>query len=240
MDEKIKPEIRKQILDVVNDRLPDNGKILCLSLTGSRAFGWANERMDYDIHGMFVCKNYWDWVCYGEKGLDINLYELEYLFTRLPKYLSFEFFQNISNPIYLNPEFDYYELMSLCAPTLCYEPTREIKALEADFHPRAALHCYRVLMVPIHFLKTRTFELNIFKINEDYKFEMLPLLKWAYLSSIEGRGRAFEDKEEKIIKQDLEKLLKEFRVLKENFRDEKIDTEKLEKWKEKATKIYKG
>ena len=238
MNNKLRPEVLKELLDLINVRLPNNGKILCLSLTGSRAFGWARENLDYDIHGIFLAKNAWDWVHYGGKAFDINLYELEYIFTHYPNYLGFEFFQNIANPVYLNPEFDYQGLMLLCSPNCCYEPIYEIHGLENRFTPRAALHCYRVLMVPIHFLQTRTFELDIFKLNKKHKFAMLPVLKQAYWDRIEGQGRALEDSEKENIRQDLANLLEQFRELKEKSRDEKIDIEKIEKWKRKASQLW--
>lgn len=242
MNNQLRPEALKELFRLVNDRLPTNGKILCLSLTGSRAFGWANERLDYDIHGLFAAKNAWDWVHYGGDdgfGFDINLYELEYIFGHYPNYLSFEFFQNIiGNPVYLNPKFDYQGLISLCSPNLCFEPIYEISGLEDRFTPRAALHCYRVLMVQIHFLETRTFELNIFKLNEKHKLEMLPVLKQAYWDRIESQGRTLEELEKEKIRQDLAKLLEQFKGLKEKFKDEKTDIEKIEKWKRKASQLW--
>ena len=53
-------------LGLIKERLPAKAKILILSLTGSRAFGWAADNLDYDIHGIFVCNHvYWDWVYMG-------------------------------------------------------------------------------------------------------------------------------------------------------------------------------
>ena len=239
MNNKLRPEVLKELLGLIDVRLPNNGQVLCLSLTGSRAFGWASENMDYDIHGIFAAKDAWDWVHYGcEGGFDINLYELKYIFTHYPNYLYFEFFQNIANPVYLNPKFDYQGLMSFCSPNYCYEPISEINGLESCFTPRAALHCYRVLMVPIHFLQTRTFELDIFKLNEKHKFDMLPVIKQAYLAGIERQGRVLENYEKEKIREDLAKLLEQFREMKEKLKDEKIDTEKAEKWIRENSQLW--
>jgi len=228
----MKPEKLKELLDIINSKLPSGGKILCLSLTGSQAFGWANENFDYDMHGLFTAKSSWSWVHDGRGVFDINLYSLEYILTHLPDYLGFEFFQNISNPVYLDANFDYRGLMSLCSPNSCYEPTDEIMRLKNHFAPRAVLHCYRVLMVPIHFLQTRTFELDIFKLNKKYNFKMLLVMKEAYWDIVfKNQNRKVEEFEKEIILQDLDKLLIEFRKLKEKTKDEKIAPEKIEKWK---------
>ena len=239
---KIEPRVYKDIHDSIDKALygKNKGKILCLSFTGSRAFGWGGNITDYDIHGIFAKKDYWDWVHIGRKGLDINLYELDYLFGYFPKYLSFEFFQNtMGNPIYLDPQFDYKGLSSLCNASLCYPNTLEIKKLRLSFNPRAALHCYRGLMVQIYFLKNRKFELNIFKINKQhYNFKMLPILRDKYLASVNNRGGILNEREQNVVIKDLGRLQKDFEELKEKFKNEKADMEKFEKWKERAKKLY--
>ena len=242
LEKKIKPDIYKTILDEINKALygESKGKILCLSLTGSRAFGWGGDITDYDIHGIFAKKDYWDWVHIGREGLDINLRELDYISSHFPKYFSFEFFQNtLGNPIYLDSQFDYNGLSSLCNASFCYPNTVETKRLRLDFNPRAALHCYRGLMVQIYFLKNRKFELNIFKINKQYyNFRMLPILRDKYLASVNNRGGILNEEEQDIVMKDLERLQGDFKKLKEKFKNEKADMEKFEKWKERAKRLY--
>lgn len=239
MKNKLKPEAHKELLEIIKARLPQNGRILLLSLTGSQAFGWANERLDYDIHGIFAGKNAWDWVHYGgQGGFDINLYELEYIFGHYPNYLGFDFFQNMSNPVYLDPKFDHAGLISLCSPNHLYESTSEINALQNHFTARAVLHCYRVLMVQIHFLETRKFELDIFELNKKHQFKMLPILKDAYWEKLESHGRGLSEAEKEEVMHDLNNLLEKFRNLKEKFKDEKVDTEKTKKWIEKTSQLW--
>lgn len=242
MKNKIEPAILKKVLGLINARLPKRAKVLCLSLAGSRALGLANEGSNYEIYGIFACKNYWDQARLKKSNIELNLYELEYIFDRIEWHLSFEFFQNIANPIHLDPKFDYKGLLSLYGPGLCQEPIREIKMLEnheLSSTPQTALQCYRALMIPIHFLRTGKFELNIFKLNKRYHFRMLPALKEAHLATIESRGRFLNDQEKKTIKQDLDGLLKEFRALKEKTGNERrVDYAAVEKWREKAAVLW--
>jgi predicted nucleotidyltransferase len=223
----------KRVVELIKEKLPKNGKILVLSLTGSRAFGWAAENYDYDIHGIFAVKNYWDYVHSGKEGFDINLYELEHVLSDI-QYQHFEFFMNISNPFYIHPKFDFKGLMSFCTIEAVKQKRgdilRQIKEFEITKNPRAALHAYRILMVPIYFLKRRRFELNVFKINRAYKFKQLEKLKIAY---IQGK----EEWSKKEVKKDLNRLLKEYDRLCQK-KEEKLDIEKAEKWMEKMKEKF--
>ena len=223
----------KKIIKIIQERLPKKAKILCLSLTGSRAFGWAGEHMDYDIHGIFAAKNYWDWVHSGEEGFDINLWELKHVWQDI-YYHSFEFFMNISNPFYVHPKFDFKRFLKFCtveaAKGVRGDILRQIKDFEITKRSRAALHSYRILMVPIYFLKRKKFELNVFKINRAYKFRQLEKLKIAYTQ--EGK-----DWNEKEVKRDLAQLLKEYDRFCQK-KKEKLDMEKAKKWFEKIEKKF--
>jgi predicted nucleotidyltransferase len=181
---EIEGEKKKRVIKLIKERLPKNGRILVLSLSGSRAFGWADERYDYDIYGIFAAKNYWDYVHSGKEEFDINLYELDHVLSEI-QYQHFEFFMNISNPFYIHPGFDFRGLMSFCTIEAVRQKRgdilRQIKEFEITKNPRAALHAYRILMVPIYFLKRKKFELNVYKINRIYKFKQLEKLKIAYI-----------------------------------------------------------
>ncbi|PIU15905.1 hypothetical protein COT20_01075 [bacterium (Candidatus Gribaldobacteria) CG08_land_8_20_14_0_20_39_15] len=67
---------------------------------------------------------------------------------------------------------------------------------------------------------------------------MLPVLKEAYLSQIESRGRSLNYQEKENIRRDLESLLQEFRELKEKAKDQKVDIKKVEEWKKRASKLW--
>jgi predicted nucleotidyltransferase len=214
-----------RVIELIKRRLPKNGKILVLSLTGSRAFGWANENYDYDIHGVFAAKNYWDYVHSGEEGFDINLYEFGHTLQDI-QYQHFEFFMNISNPFYIHPKFDLKKLMRFCTIEGVKQKRgdilRQVQEFETFKNPRAALHSYRILMVPIYFLKKGKFELNVYKLNKSYKFKQLEKLKIAYT---QGKG----EWSEKEVKRDLNRLLKEYDRLCQK-KGEKLDMEKTKKW----------
>jgi predicted nucleotidyltransferase len=223
----------ERAIELIKEKLPKNGKILVLSLTGSRAFGWADERYDYDIHGIFAAKNYWDYVHSGKEGFDINIWELDHVWSDI-YYQHFEFFMNISNPFYIHPKFDFKGLMKFCTIEAVKQKRgdilRQIHDFEITKSPRAALHAYRILMVPIYFLKRRKFELNVFKINRAYKFKQLEKLKNAYTRGVEGWN-------EKEVKRDLDRLLKEYDGLCQR-KEEKLDMKKIEDWIAKMKKKF--
>jgi predicted nucleotidyltransferase len=231
--EGIEIEKAEEAFKLIQKKLAKKGEILVLSLTGSRAFGWANENYDYDIHGIFAAKNYWGYVHSGEEGFDINLYELWHVLRDI-QYQSFEFFMNISNPFYINPKFDFKGLMKFCTIEAIRQKRgdilRQIQEFETFKNPRAALHSYRILMVPIYFLKRKKFELNIYKINRAYKFKQLEKLKIAYTQGKEGWS-------EKEVKKDLDRLLKEYDRLCQK-KGEKLDMKKAESWLEKIKKGF--
>jgi hypothetical protein len=191
LENKINEKISQEIIGIINGCLPKNAKLLFLSLTGSRAFGWASDNQDYDVHGVFLCDNYWDWVHVGRTKYDINLYEFNHLASDI-QIQHFEQFMNWSNPFYVDSKFDLNGLMSFCTLDAVKQKQGDIEAqinrFKFDKAPRTALHAYRILMVPLYFIENRKFELNIFKINEKFNFQQLGKLKDAYNSS----SRAFD------------------------------------------------
>jgi hypothetical protein len=203
MDEKISQEIQS----IITQCLPSNAKILFLSLTGSRAFGWASDTQDYDVHGVFFSDGYWDWVHNGKQGYDINLYEFSHIASDI-RNQHFEQFMNWSNPFYIDPKFDHSRLMQFCTTDAVKQKQADIDAqinrLKFDKSPRTALHTYRILMVPLSFLENQKFQLDLFKINEKYGFQQLSKLKDAY----NGRNYTFDIAQ---VTQDIDYLLNEFK-----------------------------
>jgi hypothetical protein len=186
LENKINEKTSQEIISIINGCLPNNAKLLFLSLTGSRVFGWASDNQDYDAHGVFLCDNYWDWVHAGRVRYDINLYEFSHLESDI-QIQHFEQFMNWSNPFYIDSKFDFNGLISFCTLDAVKQKHGDIEAqinrFKFDKSARTALHAYRILMVPLYFIENRKFELDIFKINEQYNFQQLGKLKDAYNSS---------------------------------------------------------
>ncbi len=238
-EHKLSSQKTKHLLKLIKNRLPKKSQILVLSLSPNGTFGRRNERLNYNIiNGIFACKNYWGTLKLNKNGFNINLHELEYVGSYIPDYLPFEFFQNITNPIYIHPKFDYKGLISFCSFISISEPINELIIIQSNYHFNlsSALSCYQALLIPLYFLETKKIKTNIFKINKKYKLKMLSILMQITKTGV--YPASLGEKEKKIIKYDIEKLLKKFRKLKEKLKNEKIDTEKLEKWREKANATF--
>jgi len=220
--------LKETVLKQIKEIMPD-GIVLHLSLTGSRAFGWGSDRFDYDVHGIFYRDNYWDWVHNGIEGIDLNLWELRHIFMDI-EYQHFEMFQNMANPIY--SVIDWKEMLNLCCSKACdeYSIILQYDHLRHHEHARTALHCYRVAMIRIHWLETRQFELNIFKINRGWGLKMLEPLKEEYLT-----GKKCVDYS--VVWRELNFLLDTFRELKASVGKETLDVDRFTAWKTKTLKL---
>jgi predicted nucleotidyltransferase len=229
---ELNKETAERVLQLIKSRLPNYSEVLVLSLTGSRAFGWGDERYDYDVHGIFAAKDYWDYVHLGKEGFDINLWELGHVWSDI-YYQHFEFFMNLSNPFYIHPKFNFKSLMNFCKTQAVHnikeDILRQIHEFEITRSPRSALHSYRMLMIAIHFLKTKRFILNIYELNKKYKFVQLEKLKQAYI-----QGGEWEVKE---VKNNLNHLLKEYYRLCRGKKEEP-DIKKAEQWLERMKRTF--
>ena len=219
-------KIVENVVKLVESILPSEAKILIVSHTGSRAFGWGAENLDYDFRGVFyVSKTYWDWAHIGIKGYDITMETLEHLKWQI-YYRHWTVFYNLSKPVYLNPIFDMDRFLSLCGsdcikyhlPSIKNEILR-LKHVHKS--PRAGLHCYKELMIPIYYLKTGKIEINCAKLNEEYfhleQFDRM-LENYKY-------GRKVEINWDEAIK-DYDELLSELENLLEK-RNDRLDVNKL-------------
>jgi hypothetical protein len=230
----IDDNVSKEIMNIINGCLPNHAKLLFLSLTGSRAFDWASDAQDYDIHGVFLCDNYWDWVHIGKGKCDINLYEFSHLLSDIQNQ-HFEQFMNWSNPFYIDRKFNINEFLSFCTLDAVKQKQADIdtqiRRFNFDKAARTALHAYRILMIPLYFLENRKFELDIFKINKEYNFEQLGKLKDAYNSS----SSTFDATK---VNADLDYL---FNLYKEKVSSctEKPDMTKANQWMNNVRSIYK-
>ena len=172
---------KENILKIIRDLLPQNGTILCLSFTGSRAFGWASENYDIDIRGVVACKDWWNYVHWGRHLYDINVDEMWAIFKGIK---SWSLFANLCNAFYVDPDFDYKEFMSLCSSENTRDNLGNIvyqkQKLEYDKSPRTGLHTYREIMAPLHFLKTRKVEIDLMEINKVYGLEEIYKMRDVY------------------------------------------------------------
>jgi len=203
---RISNQKKQKIINLIKTKLPQGATLIILSLSGSRAWGYSNKHSDYDIVGLYVAKNYWDSAQIYQNHYDINLYQLK----NPLKYKRFYFFEDLSNPFYLHPKFDFEGFLKFCTIDVVRQYEWEILRRIGDFElhpsPRNALHAYQSLMIPIHFLQYNQFELNLFKINHSYKFQQLENLKNAYV-------RQEERVNKKEIREDLKKLLNKYKRL---------------------------
>ena len=179
-DKKEKAAVRAS-LALVKERLPAKAKILILSLSGSRAFGWAADNLDYDIHGIFVYNHvYWDWVHIGIPPYDITMHELNHCFQSI-EYQPFEFFSSMTNPFYIDHKFDYKGMMRLAPRNIDKTSLiTEMKKLEARPCARSALHVYRLVLTSLNLMDRNRFEVDVLKIAPRYRSKMPALLKEMY------------------------------------------------------------
>jgi len=225
---------KNRAYNIVKEILPERGKILCLSLTGSRAFGWGSKYYDIDVRGIIACKDYWDTMHVGKDHFDINIEELTHVFGSV-EYRYWCLFEDLSNPFYIDPDFDYQGLMSLCTAEnvkrSLYSIDVQLKRLEVFKTIRTALHCYRVLMVPLHFLRTGKIVTNVLKINEEYNFSQLKRMSDLYK----------ERKTASINWNEVHKNLSDLRSeLEEELskRTDTLDQEAYENWRIRMEEIY--
>jgi len=225
---------RTKAYNIVSEILPERGKILCLSLTGSRAFGWGSKYYDVDVKGIIACKDYWDTMHIGKEKFDINIEELSHVFGSI-EYKYWCLFEDLSNPFYIDPNFDYQGMMSLCTAEnvkrSLYSIDLQIKRLDIFKSIRTALHCYRVLMVPLHFLRTGKIVSNVLTINKQYNFTQLKRMCDLYK----------ERKTAPINWDEVQRNLSDLRVeLEEELakRSDTLDQEAYENWRSRMEEAY--
>ncbi len=215
---------------MMRTRLPDDAEIVILSSTGSRAFGWGGVRYDRDIRAMYVINRpYWDYCHIGKKGYDFNINNLENIFENM-RY-RWTHYEDLSNPFYLHPKFDFEGFMSFCSAGNVrgqrHTTQLELNRLRDFPQMRKALHCYRQLMTPLYFLETGKLEINCLTVNERYNMqEFLPMC---------DLYRARITKSDKL---DWDKIWKELNWLQDQLtealegRDDVVDVDELKKWQD--------
>lgn len=158
-------QMQDRALDFTNRNVPVDSQAVLLSSTGSRAFGWAADSLDHDIHGAYSGSDWFDWVHYGREGLDLNLHNIEHLCVGVMWYRRGSVFVNVTNPFHIHSDFDFQGMVDLAAPEF-YPPSAldyELWKARNGGGPRTALHAYRIALFPLHLFETGQVEHNIFQ-----------------------------------------------------------------------------
>jgi len=233
----------REVVNIIRGIIPSRARILLLSHTGSRAFGWSWYNYDYDIHGLIACDRYWDWMHLGKPPFDINIYEVSHLLDIDLVYRHGEVIMNLSNPFYLDPEFPFKELMRLVTPDFFSEHmlVSQINFFKTFKQPRAALHAYRLAIVPIHFMKKGRMELNVFKAAKSLKLKLrgLVLCRNLYIARHIGLNRfSLTGEEYEMVLNELNRLHSMFVEVKKKRSDVKWDEGKYREFRDKVVSTF--
>jgi len=174
-------ETQKEILERERGILPDNSEILLLSFTGSRAFGWGAECYDIDIRLVaYIPGDYWDTFHDGLKW-DVNGETFEH-FKRCVRRNYWTTFEDMYYAFYLHPMWDHKEFISFCTVKNVKHHIFTIKTQLAQAKMtrdiRTTLHAYRLVMSPLHLLRTGELMPNVRNIS--YLSDHVEVLADAY------------------------------------------------------------
>mgnify|MGYP005627636875 CR=1 FL=1 len=209
------PDLREEVIALVRERLPRGAKLVLLSLTGSRAFGWAAPNFDYDVHGIYVKRGWWDYMHLGKPPFDINIFELEHLIKLDVPYRHGETILNFLNPFYVDPHFPIEEVIQLLTKDF-FPPQNilhQIRWFEDTRSPRAALHAYRMLILPMYIFVKGKVEMNMFKAMEELGLELEgpELCKELYTAPYtRGRRASLSEDEYEMVRAEIWDLYKKY------------------------------
>jgi len=225
-------------LQMINDRLHPEATIVLLSLTGSRAFGWGNERYDWDVHGIIAKPKWWSKVHLGERGYDINLNELT---PTLRKSTTFwTIYEDLSNPFFIHPDFDFDRWQSFCTMENARNNIGSVRYQLARHNTyskdvRTALHTYRIMMVPLHFIDTGSLEINIYKCNKTLNMTQIEPLRQAYT-----RQKKRDPIDWQVVHDEIEVLWLKFESAISDWENYRTDKEGLLKFTDEMKKVFYG
>jgi predicted nucleotidyltransferase len=184
------PKYIDEIMWLTENAIPKESKIMCLAFTGSRAFGWGGYHHDVDVRGLIskpVEGEVWfDTMHIGcnTKGYDIRLTTTQHLNEVEVPYKMWTTAEDLSKPFYTDASFDHDAFTAQFDPSFVHMSISEgqMKRYEInEGHMRPALHTYRNLMVPMWFLISGTFEINIMRLNElFFNLIELPNARYCY------------------------------------------------------------
>lgn len=220
-----KSEHGPKVYELVRGRLPERGKVLLLTFTGSRMFGWGGERYDIDARGIVACNDWWSDVHHGERLYDCTVENLPHALRRVTKYWTFQ--EDLSEVFYCHPDFDVATMKTFTTAEQIKFHMGSIKLqigrLRVHQNPRTALHSYRVVLVPQNFLDTGEVVIDTLEI-ADGRYEQLGLLRDIYLHRIN------RDIDWGVVNNDLRGLLKKLEETLQT-RADKPDMVRFAQWK---------
>lgn len=167
-------EQQERIIEIVQDMLPPEADLALLSYTGGRAFGWGNDRHDIDVHGFFASEEWPVRKLHADPEIfDTTVTNIKSLTDPEIRTRRWKNYYDKSKPIYVHPDFDYQgdfmdkvekEHIEHVYP---YDLKLQTSRLENSFTPRNALHTYKELLIPLHFLETGEVESDVTVINDE-------------------------------------------------------------------------
>ncbi len=191
---ELNDEERTKGIEMVKERLPEDADLALLCFTGSRAFVWANRRYDIDCRGFFADPGWFSTCHLGKDGYDMTLTNINSLEDPDINYDHWNTFVDTSKPFYINEDFDYDNFRDHCTwenikHAYPYNIRLQLKRLEAQWSIRSALHSYKEVMYPLHFLYYDFLEINVMKINEkpEFQYDGLKPLRDSYFDPKGGR-----------------------------------------------------
>lgn len=162
----ISEEEAEVTVQTVKEILPDDAELALLSFTGGRAFGWGNDHHDIDAHGLFV-KEDWFRQCHTDRnGRDITVRNMDSFEDPRLETQRFKKYYDYSKPLFVHDEFDFEGYMNTLEPSTIYhvfpyDIQLQLSRFEKAVSDRNALHSYKEMLIPLHFLRTGEIESNI-------------------------------------------------------------------------------
>lgn len=187
-------EKQEEAIEMIQERLPSEARLLHLSYTGGRAFGWGPENTDIDLRGFYELDD-WFTKCHISNnpfdGTLRNVYDADNpdLFWQ-----RFKMYYDWSKPFYLHDDWDYNAFMSRLNPSRVkhvypHSTDMQISRMEKNFQARSACHTYKELLIPLHYLRTGEVESNINKLldKNDYGVQYYWDARDTYMEHLSSR-----------------------------------------------------
>lgn len=178
----LKKEEEEEIVKTAKELIPDEAKLVLLSFTGGRAFGWGGDHHDIDVHGFFAYED-WFFKCHSRKGgFDMTLQNIESIEEPHLRWGRWKQYYDKSNPIYTHDDFGFEkDFINKCKLEYVknifpYDLHLQFSRLDVDFSIRSALHTYKEMLIPLYYFYTGEIEsdvINIINEHPDFQWEEL-------------------------------------------------------------------
>jgi hypothetical protein len=103
---------------------------------------------------------------------DVNVELWRHFRNSVNEYTLWTVFEDLSNPLYVDPAFDYSKFLSFCTAknvrTHLHSIKTQLKQAEISGDIRTFLHAYRLVLVPLNFLRTGRIVVNVTLLYEKY------------------------------------------------------------------------